>query len=139
MLTTSSIHIESLDPQDTAIARILGGLGEVLTGVQEKYVQCAEEKQQAQQQLESQNLPETNIVADGKQNELIAVLNTIYESGMVTGSKKEFAERMGKALGCPQLAANYSAQLHKIKMTYKYDAIFENLAKVAEREKTKND
>lgn len=134
-----SSHIELLDPHDAAIARMLGGIGEVLTGVQAKYVQCAEEKQQVQQQLAAQTLPATNIIAEGMQNEFIAIFNAMYARGMVTSSKKEFMERMANALGCPQMANNYSGQLHKIKSTYKYDDIFDNLAEIAAREKTKND
>ena len=126
-----------LDPQDAALARILGGMGEVLTGVREKFVQCAEEKQQAQQQLEAQSLPVTNIVAEGMQNELIAIFNAMHARGMVTCSKKEFIERMANALGCPQMAANYAKALYNIKLTYKYDEIFEKLSEAAQEEKKK--
>lgn len=126
-----------LDPQDAALARILGGMGEVLTGVREKFVQCAEEKQQAQQQLEAQSLPVSNIVAEGMQNELIAIFNAMHARGMVTCSKKEFIERMANALGCPQMAANYAKALYNIKLTYKYDEIFEKLGEAAQEEKKK--
>ena len=130
-------HIDLLDPQDAAVARMLGGMGEVLTGVREKYVRCAEEKQQAQQQLAAQSLPVTNIVADEMQNEFIALFNAIHVRGMVTCSKKEFIERMANALGCPQMANNYSGQLYKIKLTNKYEAIFKDLSDVAQQEKMK--
>lgn len=130
-------HIDLLDPQDAAVARMLGGMGEVLTGVREKYVRCAEEKQQAQQQLAAQSLPVTNIVADGMQNEFIALFNAMHVRGMVTCSKKEFIERMANALGCPQMANNYSGQLYKIKLTNKYEAIFKDLSDVAQQEKMK--
>ena len=130
-------HIELLDPQDAAIARMLGGMGEVLTGVREKYVRCAEEKQQALQKLASESLPEANIVAEGMQNEFIAILNAMYARGMVTCSKKEFIERMANALGCPQMANNYSGQLYKIKLANKYDKIFDELSDAAQQEKMK--
>lgn len=130
-------HIELLDPQDAAIARMLGGMGEVLTGVREKYVRCAEEKQQALQKIASESLPEANIVAEGMQNEFIAILNALYARGMVTCSKKEFIERMANALGCPQMANNYSGQLYKIKLTNKYDKIFDELSDAAQQEKMK--
>lgn len=130
-------HIELLDPQDAAIARMLGGMGEVLTGVREKYVRCAEEKQQALQKLASESLPEANIVAEGMQNEFIAILNAMYARGMVTCSKKEFIERMANALGCPQMANNYSGQLYKIKLANKYDKIFDDLSDAAQQEKMK--
>ena len=130
-------HIDLLDPQDAAVARMLGGMGEVLTGVREKYVRCAEEKQQAQQQLAAQSLPVSNIVADGMQNEFIAIFNVMHARGMVTCTKKEFIERMANALGCPQMANNYSGQLYKIKLTNKYEAIFKDLSDVAQQEKMK--
>ena len=130
-------HIELLDPQDAAIARMLGGMGEVLTGVREKYVRCAEEKQQAIQRLASESLPQANIVADGMQNEFIAIFNAMHARGMVTCSKKEFIERMANALGCPQMANNYSGQLYKIKLANKYDKIFDELSDVAQQEKLK--
>ena len=130
-------HIELLDPQDAAIARMLGGMGEVLTGVRERYVRCAEEKQQALQKLASESLPEANIVAEGMQNEFIAIFNAMYARGMVTCSKKEFIERMANALGCPQMANNYSGQLYKIKLANKYDKIFDDLSDAAQQEKMK--
>ena len=130
-------HIELLDPQDAAIARMLGGMGEVLTGVREKYVRCAEEKQQAIQRLASESLPQANIVADGMQNEFIAIFNAMHARGMVTCSKKGFIERMANALGCPQMANNYSGQLYKIKLANKYDKIFDELSDVAQQEKLK--
>ena len=127
-----------LDPQDAAYARILGGMGEVLSGVQERYVRCAEEKKQAQKQLEAQSLPVTNIVAEGMQNEFVALFNAMYARGMVSCSKKEFMERMANALGCPPLA-DYSRQLNKIKQAYKYESIFDELKNAAIQERDKND
>ena len=136
-MDVSQAHIDLLDPKDAAIARMLGGMGEVLTGVQAKYVQCAEEKQQAQQQLAAQSLPASNIVADGMQNEFIAIFNAMYARGMFSCTKKEAMERLANALGCPQMANNYSGQLYKIKLTNKYEAIFEDLSDVAQQEKMK--
>ncbi len=130
-------HIELIDPQDAAFARVLGGIGDVLRGAQEKYVRCAEEKRQAQEQLEAQTLPITNIVADGMQNEFIAIFNAMHARGMVTCSKKEFIERMANALGCPQMANNYCGQLYKIKLTNKYETIFDDLSDAAQQEKMK--
>ena len=130
-------HIDLIDPQDAAFARVLGGMGDVLRGAQEKYVRCAEEKRLALEQLESQTLPVPNIVAEGMQNEFIAILNAMYARGMVTCSKKEFIERMANALGCPQMANNYSGQLYKIKLANKYDKIFDDLSDAAQQEKMK--
>jgi hypothetical protein len=131
-------HIDLIDPQDAAFARVLGGMGDVLRGAQEKYVRCAEEKRLALEQLESQTLPVPNIVAEGMQNEFIAIFNAMHARGMVTCSKKEFIERMANALGCPQMANNYSGQLYKIKLTNKYETIFEDLSDVAQQEKMKD-
>lgn len=136
-MPVSPSHIELLDPQDAAFARVLGGIGDVLSGAQEKYVRCAEEKRQAQEQLASKSLPMSNIVTEGMQNEFIAIFNAMHARGMVTCSKKEFIERMANALGCPQMANNYSGQLYKIKLTNKYEDIFDDLSDVARQEKMK--
>ena len=133
------LHIESIDPQDAAFARILGGVGEIMSAAKEKFVRCAEEKQQAQQQLAAQSLPETNIVAEGMQNEFIAIINAMHARGMFTCTKKEAMERLANGLGCPQMANNFNGQLYKIKATNKYSAIFEDLSEVAEQERMKND
>ena len=131
-------HIDLTNPQDAAFARVLGGMSDVLRGAQEEYMRCAEEKRLALEQLESQTLPVPNIVAEGMQNEFIAIFNAMHARGMVTCSKKEFIERMANALGCPQMANNYSGQLYKIKLTNKYETIFEDLSDVAQQEKMKD-
>ena len=105
--------------------------------------QQEEEKQQLQLRCEQyeaqmQSLPATSIVADGKQKELIAILNAIYEAGYITGSKKEFMQRAADALGCEGIA-NYNKALYNVKNTYKYDDIFKDLAEVAHGELLKND
>ena len=139
LMADAYLHIESIDPQDAAFASVLGGVGDIMNAVKEKYVRCAEEKQQAKQQLAAQSLPVTNVVAEGMQNEFIAIFNAMHARGMVTCSKKEFIERMANALGCPQMANNYSGQLYKIKLTNKYGAIFDDLSEAAEQERMKND
>ena len=138
-MDVSQAHMDSLDPQDAAVARMLGGMGEVLTGVREKYERCAEEKQQAQQQLAAQSLPVSNVVADGKQNEILAILNAMHVRGLVTCSKKELIERVANAMGCPQLANNYNGQLYKVKQTYKYGTIFDDLKNSAMQDRDKDD
>ena len=105
--------------------------------------QQEEEKQQLQLRCEQyeaqmQSLPATSIVAEGKQKELIAILNAIYEAGYLTGSKKEFMQRAADALGCEGIA-NYNKALYNVKNTYKYDDIFKDLAEVAHGELLKND
>ena len=131
-------HIESLNPKDAAVAHILGGVRELLTGVQEKYVDCAAEKEQYRLKAETPMEEVTNVVAEGMQNEMIAIINAIYARGMVTCSKKELMQRMANALGCPKIA-DYSGQLHKIKIPNKYEDIFDDFRSVAITERDKND
>ena len=131
-------HIESLAPKDAAVARILGGVSELLTGVQEKCVDCAAEKEEYRQKLETPAVEVANVVVDGMQNEMIAIINAIYARGMVNCSKKELMQRMADALGCPKIA-DYSGQLHKIKLTNKYEEIFDDLRDAAIQERDKND
>ena len=102
----------------------------------EIYKTC-QERDYYKEQLEQ--LPETNIVAEGMQNEFIAIINAMYARGMFTCTKKEAMERMANGLGCPQMANNFNGQLYKIKATNKYSAIFEDLSEVAEQERMKND
>lgn len=132
------IHIESLDPEDCGMVRVLGGFGDVLKGVQEKYIQLAQEKHQYKSQAEASNKEATNIIAEGKQSELIAALNVLYEYGMVACTKKEYMQRMADALGCPSIA-DYSRPLNKVKQTYKYEELFDKLKETALKERDKND
>lgn len=92
----------------------------------------------AQYEAQMQAFPADSIVAEGKQKELIAILNAVYEAGLVTCSKKDFMQRMADACGCDGIA-NYNKALYNIKNTYKYDEIFKNLAEVAHNEILKND
>ena len=131
-------HINSLSPKDANFARALGGMTDILAAVQEQYVDCAIEKEHYRQIAETPATAVTNVVADGMQGELIAVLNAIYARGMVSCSKKELMQRMADALGCPKIA-DYSSQLHKIKLTNKYEEIFDDLRSVAITERDKND
>ena len=110
--------------------RGLGGL------VEEKDQELFRTRQERDYYKDQQNqLPQASVVADGMQNEFIAIFNAMYARGMVTCSKKEFMERMANALGCPQMAANYAKALYNIKLTYKYDEIFEKLSATAQEEK----
>ena len=131
-------HIESLATKDANFARAIGGMRDLLTAVQEEYVGCAAEKEHYRQIAETPAREVTNVVADGMQNELIAIFNAIYARGMVSCSKKELMQRMADALGCPKIA-DYSGQLHKIKLTNKYEEIFDDLRSVAITERDKND
>ena len=91
--------------------------------------------------LEAQTniLPATPIVAEGKQKKLLAILNAIFESRYIDGiSKKEFMQRAAEMFGCPGLA-DYTRALYNVKNTYGYDDIFTELAEVAHKELIKND
>ena len=92
----------------------------------------------AQYEAEQQTLPPACIIAEGKQKEVIAILNAIYEAGYITGSKKDFMQSMADACGCDGIA-NYNKALYNIKNTYKYDDIFKDLAEVAHKELLQND
>ena len=112
------------------------------TGIVHQHAQenNALRKRCAQYEEQMQALPaDSNIIADGKQKEVIAIFNAIYEAGYIVGvSKKQFMQRMADICGCPGIA-NYSQALYGIKNTYKYDEIFKNLAEVAHDEILKND
>ena len=95
---------------------------------------CNELEKMAQCNL----LPTKSIVSDGKQNELVAIFNVLYESGMVSNcTKSEFIKRIADAFGAPGMAANFSKALYNIKLTYKYDEIFEKFNEAAQVEKKK--
>ena len=96
------------------------------------------QKRCEQYEAQIQALPAASIVADGKQKEVIAILNAIYEAGYIIGSKKDFMQRMANACGCDSIA-NYNKALYNIKNTYKYDEIFKNLSEIAHNEILKND
>lgn len=136
-METTTPHFDSIDPKDAGIVRMIGGMGEILNGVKEQFARCAQEKQQAMMQIAYTD-EKSNIVADGKQNELIAIFNVIYEAGMVTNcSKAEFIKRIADAMGAPGMAAHFSKALYNIKLTYKYDEIFTKLNEAALIEKKK--
>lgn len=133
-----SAHITSLDPTtDAAVMGILDGFGQVMSGVKVMFGRSMEEKEQLRQQVESAQIAPSNMVAEGCQSDIIAILNAMYECGLIKGSKTEFMQRIANALGCPGIA-DYSKQLYKAKWTNKYSEIFRKLGEAAEREKTKD-
>ena len=137
-MNNSTQHITSLDPSvDEGVMSVLEGMGQFASGIKMMYGRCVEEKEQYRQQAEANRIEPTNIVAEGCQSDVIAILNAMYESGLIAGSKKEFMQRAADMLGCPGIA-DYSKQLYKAKWTNKYSDIFRKLAEVAEREKTKD-
>ena len=138
IMEPTALHIENLDPQDAGTAHLLAGFGEVLMGVQQKFSQIAIEKQHYKTQVETSQNENSNIIADGKQKKLIAILNAIYESGYtVNCSKKEFMQKAARIFGCEAIA-DYSKALYNVKNTYQYDDIFSELALVAHNEITKS-
>ena len=99
-------------------------------------LQLKQERDYYKEQVQA--LPQTSIVADGKQNEIIAALNVLYEYGVATCTKKEFMQRMAGAFGAPSIA-DYSRLLNKVKQTYKYEELFDKLKETALSERYKND
>ena len=132
-------NITSFDPStDAGVMNMLEGMGMFVNGVKVMYGRSVEEKERYRQQAESSQIEQTNIVAEGKQKKLIAILNAIFEDDYTEGvTKKEFMQRMADAFGCPGIA-NYSQALYGVKNTYGYDDIFTELGKVAHDEILKN-
>ena len=139
-----------LDPKDASFSQMLGSMRDIMGSVHDRFQVCAAEKASIKLELEQTKnelgnmrnpLPPPCAVAEGKQKEAVALLNALYESGIINRenvTKKEFMQHMADALGCPGMA-DYSRALNTIKQTYKYDDIFDNLSQVAQKEKTKND
>ena len=131
-------HITSLDPAtDAGVMGMLDGFGQFVNGVKVMFGRSIEEKEQLRRQVESAQITPSNVVAEGCQSDIIAILNAMYECGLIKGSKTEFMQRIADALGCPGIA-DYSKQLYKAKWTNKYSEIFRKLGEAAEREKTKD-
>ena len=138
-MNNQTLNITSLEHSaDAGVMSMLEGMGQFMNGVKQLYARTVEEKEHYRQQAESNRIEPTSIVAEGKQKELIAIFNAIYELGLITCSKKDFMQRMADACGCDSIA-NYNKALYNIKNTYKYDEIFKNLADVAHQEILKND
>lgn len=107
----------------SAISAAFGTVGEAVCAQEQQYEKRIATLQQA--------IPSnTNIVADQKRKELIAVLNAIYESGMIDKdnvTKAEFFKRQAIAYGDPQLA-DYARQLSQIMNSSKYEDIFNQVS-----------
>ena len=127
------IHINPEQVPPSPFTQIIQGFaGLMQQNDAEKYAlqkRCEEYEKQAKK------LPQTCIVAEGKQKELIAIFHTIYKAGYFPDiSEKDFMQRVADMLGCPGMA-NYSGALYNFKTAYKYDEVFDNLLKVAKAEK----
>ena len=80
-------------PLELLFHSIAGLVHEKETEKQQLHERCVYLEQQIQ------NLPQTCIVAEGKQKKLLAILNAIYEGGYIAGcNKKEFMQRMATAV-----------------------------------------
>lgn len=94
------------------------------------FVQAQELQYESRINALQQAIPSnTNIVAEQKRKELVAVLNALYESGLVNKdivSKAEFFKRQAAAFGDPQLA-NYATQLTQIMLSNKYEDVFDQV------------
>ena len=130
-----NVHIDLQDIPESSVSLLLRGVAGLVREKDAEMHQLEHERNYYKEQLQA--IPQTCIVAEGKQNEIIAALNVLYEYGMVTCSKKEFMQRMADAFGAPGMAANYAKALYNIKTTYKYDEIFEKLNEIAQIEKKK--
>lgn len=139
-MNDQALHINQSDRSaDAGMMNVLEGMGQFVQGVKMMFGRSVEEKEQLRQQAEANRIEPKNIVAEGRQKKLIAILNAIFEDGYTEGvSKKDFMQLMSNAFGCPGLA-NYSQALYGIKNTYGYDDIFTRLAQVAHEEILKND
>lgn len=132
---SSLIQIPTAPSSESSLGMLLRGLSGLVEEKDGELYRAQQERDYYKGQIQSH--PEENIIAEGKQNEFIAILNVIYEAGFVTCTKSEFFKRFGEAFGAPSLASNYSKALYNIKLTYKYDEIFSRLAEVAQIEKKK--
>jgi small-conductance mechanosensitive channel len=139
-MQTQSAHMTLQNPPAGRMSDVIGGLSQMSQGIAEYMRQLEAENNELRARLQESQQPPPNIVAPNKQNEWIAILSTLYDDKMIvdTCSKKDFMQRMADALGSPGIA-NYSAQLHKIKATYKYDTLLENVDKMKQKQTIKED
>ena len=136
LMTEPFVNTNNSSQPESSLGLFLRGLSGL---AEEKDREMYRMQQELDYYKDQQNqLPQTSVVAEGMQNELIAIFNAMHARGMVTCSKKEFMERMANALGLPGIA-DYSRQLNKIKQTYKYPDIFDKLKETAIQERDKND
>ena len=135
-MSEKNIHIDPQNVPESPVSLLMRGMAGVIQEKDAEMYQLRQEREYYKEQLQS--LPQKSIIADGKQNEVIAALNVLYEYGMVACTKKEFMQRMADALGCLSIA-DYSRPLNKIKQAYKYEELFDKLKETALKERDKND
>lgn len=131
-------HTTHENVPESPVQQLLSGVKGILRQQEIETYRWRQQCEQYEAQVQALPTP-TNIVADGKQKKLIAILNAIYEGGYVVNiTKKEFMQRAAEMLGCPGIA-DYNKALYNVKNTYAYDEIFTDLAQVAHNEIIKND
>ena len=126
-MQTPSEQITPLPANGNGMSEVIGGFSQTIQGIYKLYSAIEAENRELKTQLRALQQEQTNIVAMNKQNECIAVLNALYEKGLVTGcTKKEFMRRMSKGLGCPGIE-DYNRHLYNIKGTEKYGALLDEI------------
>lgn len=106
----------------------LGGAADIMRRMDEQH----NNDQKALEEARKAALPETKscIVAEGKNNEFIFLLNLAFELGIITGiSKKDFFAQMAKVCGAPTLE-NYSTPLNHFVQNKTFDDF---VARIIER------
>lgn len=130
----SQLNISATNPQQTLsqpkMSSLLSAFSAAL-GTAGEAVYAQEQQYESRIATLQQSIPSnTNIVADQKRKELIAVINAIYESGLIVKdnvTKAEFFKRQAIAYGDPQLA-DYARQLSQIMNSSKYEDIFDQVS-----------
>ena len=132
-MSEKNIHIDLQNVPESPASLLMRGMAAMMQEKDAEVYHLQKERDYYKEQ--TKELPPKSIIADGMQNEFIAIFNAMYARGMVTCTKAEFMKRMADALGAPAMATNYAKALYNIKITYKYDEIFEQLSEIAEKEK----
>lgn len=120
-------QITPLPANGNGMSEVIGGFSQTMNGINTLYAALEAENRELKAQLRALQQEQPNIVAMNKQNEWIAVLYVLCEKGFVTGcTKKEFMQRMSKALGCPGIA-DYNKHLYIFKGTEKYGVLLDDI------------
>jgi len=129
-MQAQSEHITPLPANGSGMSEVIGGFSQTMNGIYKQYAALEAENRELRTQLRALQQEQPNIVAQNKQNEWIAVLYVLCEKGFVTGcTKKEFMQRMAKALGCPGIA-DYNRHLYIFKGTEKFGNILDEIKEI---------
>lgn len=118
-----------------SVAGAFGAMGKVVQAQEQQYEQKIEFLKNNQQ------IAYDNIVTSGSRKELIAILNAIYESGLINNkqiTKAEFFQRASILFGDSGMK-DYATALSQVILAYKYDDIFHNLTQTAQQYREKSD